>query len=120
MTIASKRLLIRSSPRKDRHNIVDRRGHIAPVFRQQRNDSCGSAERECEGLRPQIEKLDLELPIGNRPGLSDQQIEPLLSDRAVALLVDVDPASPSRRLAVVPAAGRRSARETARSSPAWS
>src|SRR4051794_32265259 len=70
------------------------------LLRQRWNDSRGSAERECKSFRPRIEKLDLELPIGNRPGLPDQQIEPLLGDRSHALLVDIDPASPTRRLAI--------------------
>jgi hypothetical protein len=40
------------------------------------------------------------LPIGNWAWLSDQQIQPLFSDRAAPLIVNIDPVSRARRLAV--------------------
>ena len=60
----------------------------------------GSAEREREGLHARIEKLDLEQSIGDGPGLPDQLIQPLLGNRAVALLVDVDAVSSTWRLSI--------------------
>jgi hypothetical protein len=49
---------------------------------------------------PRIEKLDLESPIGDEPRLSNQQIQPLFGDRAVPLIVNIDPVSRIRRLAI--------------------
>ena len=70
---------------------------------------CGSsAEGERKSLHARIEKLDLELSIGDGLRLSDQLIQPLFGHRAVALLVDVDAVSRARRLV------HRSAREIAR------
>src|SRR3712207_13315 len=60
----------------------------------------GSAEREAISLHPRIEKLDLELPIGDGLRLPDQLVQPLVADRAVALLVDVGSVSIARRLSV--------------------
>src|SRR5205823_1716660 len=48
-----------------------------------------SAEGECKSLHTRIEKLDLELSIGDRPLLADQLIQPLVGHRAVALFVDI-------------------------------
>src|SRR5258708_22436559 len=59
-----------------------------------------SPERERKCLRARIQKLDLELAIGDGLGLSDQLIHPLLGDRAVALVVDVDAVSGARRLSI--------------------
>ena len=67
-----------------------------------------SAKREREGLHARIEKLDLEQSIGDGLGLSDQLIQPLFGNRAVALVVDVDAVSSARRLSI------DRARETAR------
>ena len=47
---------------------------------------------------PGIEKLDLELSISNRLRLSDQLIQPLFGNRAVALVVNVNSVSSPRRL----------------------
>src|SRR5947209_5585154 len=60
----------------------------------------GSAERERKSLHARIEKLDLELSIGNGRRLSDQLIQPLFGDRAAPLLVDVAPVSSARRLSI--------------------
>src|SRR5215210_6470608 len=60
----------------------------------------GLAERKGESLHPRAEKLDLELPIGDGSRLSDQQIKPLFSEHAVALLVNIDPVSKAGRLTV--------------------
>jgi hypothetical protein len=49
-----------------------------------------SAEGEDEGLHARVEELDVELPVGDGTALTDQLVEPLLVERAVALLVDVD------------------------------
>src|ERR1700686_5542962 len=54
---------------------------------------CGSAERERESLQSRIEKLDFELPIGDRLLLPDQLVQPLFGHRAVALFVDVNAVS---------------------------
>src|SRR5215204_2205650 len=65
------------------------------------NSLChGSAERERKSLHPRIEKLDLELSISDGLGLSDQLIQPLFGNRAVALLVNVDSVSSPRRLPI--------------------
>src|SRR5215212_2768185 len=65
------------------------------------NSLChGSAERERKSLHPRIKKLDLEVAISDGLGLSDQLIQPLLGNRAVALLVNVDSVSSPRRLPV--------------------
>src|SRR5437764_140761 len=47
----------------------------------------GSAEGERKSLHARIEKLDLKVPISNGLRLADQLIQPLLGNRAVALLV---------------------------------
>ena len=70
-----------------------------------------SAERERERLHAGIEKLDLELSIGDWSRLSNQLIQALLGDRAVALLVYVTPVAGARRLSV------DRARENARTRP---
>ena len=53
------------------------------------NLGMGSAERERERFHAGIEKLDLELPLGDRSRLSNQLIQALLGDRAVAFVVDI-------------------------------
>ena len=58
------------------------------------------AKREREGLRAGIEELDLEQSIDDRLGLSDQLIQPLFGNRAVALVVDVDAMGRARYLPV--------------------
>src|SRR5438552_4787949 len=59
-----------------------------------------SPERERKGLHARIEKLDLELTISDGLRLPDQLIHPLLGDRAVALVVDVDSVSSARRFPI--------------------
>src|SRR5438046_2979993 len=59
-----------------------------------------SAERESKSLHAGIEKLDLEPSISNRLRLSDQLIQPLLGNRAVALFVDIDSVRGTRRLPI--------------------
>src|SRR6185295_13954866 len=60
----------------------------------------GSAEREHKSLHARIEKLDLELSIGDGLRLSDQLIQPLFGKRSVALGVHVSSVSSARRLSV--------------------
>jgi hypothetical protein len=76
---------------------------------QLRNDGCGdrvnslcrgSAERERKSLHARIEKLDLELSISDGLRLSDQLIQPLFGNRAVALGVNVNSVSSARRLSI--------------------
>src|SRR5215212_7995072 len=65
------------------------------------NSLCrGSAERERKSLHARIEKLDLEASISNGLRLSDQLIQPLFGNRAVALVVNVNSVSSARRLSV--------------------
>src|SRR5437016_29938 len=59
-----------------------------------------SAERECKSLHARIDEFDLEQAISDGLGLSDQLIQPLLANRAVALLVDVNSVSGTRRLSI--------------------
>ncbi len=74
----------------------------------------GLAEREHEGLDARVGKDDLERPVGDRSALADQLVEPLLSDRPVALLVDVEAVRLSGRLAVDEHAERHRAASRAR------
>src|SRR5882724_12860051 len=60
----------------------------------------GSAERERKRLHARVEELDLELSVSDGFRLSDQLIQPLLGNRAAALVVDVDPVSSARRLSI--------------------
>src|ERR1700694_5816464 len=60
----------------------------------------GSAERERKRLHARIEELDLELSVSDGVRLPDQLIQPLLGNRAVALVVDVASVSSARRLSV--------------------
>jgi hypothetical protein len=59
-----------------------------------------SAERECKGLQVRIEKLDLELSIGDGLRLPDQLVQALLRDCAVALLVDIASVDRTWRLSI--------------------
>src|SRR5215211_4866612 len=59
-----------------------------------------SAEGEAISLHARIEKLDLELPINDGLGLSDQLIHSLFGNRAVALLINIDSVSTIRRLSI--------------------
>jgi hypothetical protein len=59
-----------------------------------------SAERERKDLHAGIEKLDLDLSIGDGLRLSDQLIEALLGNCAVALVVNVNSVSGARRLSI--------------------
>jgi hypothetical protein len=60
----------------------------------------GSAERERKSFHARIEKLDLELSIGDGLGLSDQLVQPLFGNCAVALLVNVNSVSRAWRLSI--------------------
>src|SRR5437899_12164277 len=60
----------------------------------------GSAERERKSLHARIEELDLELSVNDGVRLSDQLIQPLFANRAVASVVDVDSVSRARWLSV--------------------
>src|SRR5437867_2112132 len=60
----------------------------------------GSAEREHKCLHARIEKLDLELSIGDGLRLSDQLIQPLFGNRAVALVVNVNSVTSARWLSI--------------------
>src|SRR3954454_6087494 len=90
MTIASKRLLIATT------FAIRTAARIATA----KPPATGLAKRKRENLYPRIEKLDLELPIGDEPRLSDQQIQPLFGNHAVPLIVNIDPVRCTRRLAV--------------------
>src|SRR5262245_46589598 len=61
---------------------------------------CKSAERERKGFHARIEKLDLELSISDGLWLSDQLIQPLFGNRAVALVVNVNSVSSARGLSI--------------------
>src|SRR4051812_18229235 len=63
-------------------------------------DTLVSTEREGERFHPGIEKLDLELSVGDRSRLSNQLIQALLGDRAVTLLVDIAAMACARRSSV--------------------
>src|SRR3977135_353836 len=56
-----------------------------------------SAERERKNLHARTEKLDLELAIGDGLRLSDQLVQPLFGNCALALLVNVNSMSCARR-----------------------
>ena len=57
-------------------------------------------EREHVGLDPAGEEGDLESAVADRSAPANQLIEPLLSDRSVALLIDVKSMLVARRLSV--------------------
>src|SRR5437867_5903944 len=59
-----------------------------------------STKRERERFDARIEELDLELSLGDRPRLSNQLIQALLRDRAVALVVYITSMARARRLSV--------------------
>src|SRR5918995_783581 len=59
-----------------------------------------SAEGEAISLHARFEKLDLEVSIGDGLALSDQLVQPLFGNRAVALLVYVGSVSSIRCLSV--------------------
>src|SRR5215211_5909207 len=59
-----------------------------------------SAKREAISLHARIEILDLEVSIGDGLRLSDQLVQPLFANRAVALLVKVGSVSGARRLSI--------------------
>src|SRR5215218_7107925 len=80
---------------------IHRNAEKASLLGRWVNSLCrGSAERERKSLHARIEKLDLELSIGDGLRLPEQLVQPLFADRAVALLVDVDPVSGARRLSI--------------------
>src|SRR6476619_6877487 len=57
-------------------------------------------KREAVRLGTGVEKCDLERTVGDRSLLADKLVQTLLRQRAVPLLVDVEPAPIARRLAV--------------------
>src|SRR5207249_10481138 len=57
-------------------------------------------EGERVGLYTGVEEHDLVRTVGDGARLTNQLIEPLVVDRAVALVVDVESASSARRLSV--------------------
>ena len=59
-----------------------------------------STKRERTRLDPGVEELNLERSIGDGSRLSDQLIQPLFDDAAVAALVNVEAVSRARRLPV--------------------
>ena len=59
-----------------------------------------SSEREHVRFEGGVEKLDVEAPVDDRTGLADQLVEALVGDGAVAVLVDVQAVSGTRRLPV--------------------
>jgi hypothetical protein len=59
-----------------------------------------SAERKVQRLHTRIEKLDLELAIGNRFGLPDELVKSLFDDRAVTLVVNVYAVCDRRRMSI--------------------
>src|SRR5262249_8899278 len=71
-------------------------GHSEPVNSLRRK----SAERECKSLHARIEKLDLKLSISDELQLSNQLIQPLVGNRSVALIVNVNSVSCARRLSI--------------------
>jgi hypothetical protein len=60
----------------------------------------GSAERESKSLNARTEKLDLELAIDDGLRLSDQLVQPLFGNCAIALLVNVNSVSRAWRLSI--------------------
>ena len=82
-----------------RQETCDVQPHFA-VEARERQKTCSSAERERERFHAGIEELDLELSIGDRSRLSNQLIQALLGDRAVALVVDVTSMACARRLSI--------------------
>ncbi len=98
--VAGPRLVLERPGRVD-GEVVHRGGHGGPPF-VWGNDARrrGSAERERKSLHARIEKLDLELSISDGLRLSDQLIQPLFANRAVASLVNVDSVSSARRLSI--------------------
>src|SRR3954465_12019642 len=61
-----------------------------------------SAEGKCESFRAGVEKLDFKLSIGDRAGLPDQLIEPLLGKGAVPRLAPVTAMRCAGRLSIEP------------------
>src|SRR5262249_49633804 len=72
------------------------REHVGLCARLAEGDLERAHRRPC----PRLEEGDLERPVGDRPGLPDQLVEPLLGDRAVAQVVDVEPVRVAGRLTV--------------------
>src|SRR5437762_3026665 len=60
----------------------------------------GLAERECKSLHAGIEKLDFELSISDGASWSDQLIQTLVGNCAVALIINVNSVSSTRRLSI--------------------
>src|SRR5829696_3524457 len=59
-----------------------------------------SSEREAIGLHARTEILDLEQSIGYGLRLSDQLVQPLFANRAVAMLINLGSVGGARRLSV--------------------
>src|SRR5215218_8378128 len=80
---------------------IHRNAEKASLLGRWVNSLCrGSAEREAISLHARIEKLDLELSIGDGLRLADQLIHSLFANCAVAQLVNVNPVSGARRLSI--------------------
>ena len=104
---------IAAAPKNRRRSLIDIIRGIGCTFGQSSSSLHGrSAERERKGLHARVEKLDLELAIGDGLRLADQLVQPLLGHCAVALVRRRRCREP--RLAAV----RRSAREISRKFPA--
>src|SRR5262249_23835380 len=67
---------------------------------QMKSLCCGSAECERKRLHARIEKLDLKLAIRDGHRVSDQLIEPLFGNRAVAPVVNVTAVRSARGLSI--------------------
>ena len=81
-------------------NFVWRRGTLQVASMTLVIRSSVSAEGEHEDLHARIEKLDLELAVGDGSRLSNQLIHPGLGDGPVALLVHIDAVRGTGRLSV--------------------
>lgn len=70
--------------------------------RRRHPEDCVVASAECESerLHAGIEKLDLELAIGDRSRLSNELIQALLGDRAATVIVYVTSMARARRLSI--------------------
>src|SRR5579884_2535039 len=61
---------------------------------------CASTEGEGKRLDTRVQEHDFELPVGDRPWLADELVQPWLSHPAVALRVDVAAVRRARRLPI--------------------
>src|SRR5262245_10405472 len=79
---------------------MDRRGETTTRSLPRSPGPAGSAEGERESLHVAVEKLDLERPLDDRLGRTNELIEPRLGDPAVALLIDIEAVGVSWRFSV--------------------